>query len=556
MTMSHRHLRAVSAAAALVLSAVCVQAATVWTSTATQGTAVTSLLSATDLGVLPASEPLTVRLGLQVQNKAALLQMVKNANDPSNAMYGKFLTPAEFATMFAPSTTQVNAVVSYLQTTGFSNIVVEPNHLLISADGTSSQAQAAFHTKLEQVSQFNQTAFVNLTPAQVPAALAGTVSAVLGLNTVGKMKPPTAKPSSATLPQYLVSYNPKQFQHIYGADTMAPASNVMIAIMAEGDMTGVIQDLRTEEAAFGLPRVNYQVKQVGLASTDTSGQDEWDLDSQYSSGMAGTLRNLYLYTTTSLSDSDLALEFSRWATDNLAKGASASLGECEAYPYLDGSMVVDDMIFLEAAAQGQTFFASSGDTGSFCPLPAVSMNGVPAGAPLVSYPAASPYVVGVGGTTLLTDRSGNYQSEVSWYSGGGGLSQFEAAPSWQAAAVSLLSTAGTRGVPDMALDADPNSGATVYVDGAPETVGGTSLSSPMALGVWARALENNPKLGFASPRLYRLYTGNGLTPSYPEGGFHDITVGTNGLYSAGPGYDLNTGLGSPIVSQITAALAK
>ena len=437
MTMSHRHLRAVSSAAALVLSAVSVQAATVWTSTATKGTAVTSLLSATDLGVLPVSQPLTVRLGLQVQNKAALLALVKNTSDPTNAMYGRFLTPAEFATMFAPSTTQVNAVVSYLQAAGFSNIVVEPNHLLISADGTSAQAQAAFNTKLEQVSQFNQTAFVNLTPAQVPAALASTVSAVLGLNTVGKMKPPTTRPSASTLPQYLVSYNPKQFQHIYGADTTAPASNVMIAIMAEGDMTGVIKDLRTEEAAFGLPKVNYQVKQVGLASTDTSGADEWDLDSQYSSGMAGTLRNLYLYTTTTLSDSDLALEFSRWATDNLAKGASASLGECEAFPYLDGSMVVDDMIFLEAAAQGQTFFASSGDTGSFCPLPVVGVNGVPAGAPLVSYPAASPYVVGVGGTTLLTDASGNYESETSWYSGGGGLSQFETTPSWQAAAVGL-----------------------------------------------------------------------------------------------------------------------
>src|SRR6202000_773157 len=154
------------------------------------------------------------------------------------------------------------------------------------------------------------------------------------------------------------------------------------------------------------------------------------------------------------------LEFSRWVTDNKAKAASASLGECEVFPYLDGSMVVDDMIFLEAAAQGQTFFASSGDTGSFCPV-GVGTNGVPAGAPFVQYPAASPYVVGVGGTTLLTNTNGNYTTDTSWHRGGGVLSQCELPGSWQSAAVSLLSSTNTRAVPDIALDADPESGANV-----------------------------------------------------------------------------------------------
>jgi pseudomonalisin len=260
--------------------------------------------------------------------------------------------------------------------------------------------------------------------------------------------------------------------------------------------------------------------------------------------MAGTVKQLYLYTATSLTDSDLALDISKWVTDDKAKGASASLGECELFPYLDGAMTVMDMEFAEAAAQGQTFFASSGDTGSFCPAGPAGVNGVPAGAPLVSYPAASPYVVGVGGTTLLVNQDGNYDEEVAWYAGGGGLSQFETAPYWQTAAVPLVSIASTRGVPDVAMDADPETGATVYVNGAPEGVGGTSLSSPLALGVWARALSRNSKVGFASPLLYSLYDGTGLVGAYPKGGFHDITVGANGLYAAAPGYDLTTGLGS------------
>jgi pseudomonalisin len=395
------------------------------------------------------------------------------------------------------------------------------------------------------------TGFVNITSAALPAEIAPSVLSVLGLNTIGQMRSTLALPG----PQYLASYTPKQFQTIYGATDASTGKTASIAIMAEGNMTGVIADLRTAEAAFGLPKVPVQVVQVGVASPDVSGADEWDMDTQYSTGMANDVKKLYLYTTTSLSDSDLALEFSHWVTDDLAKAASASLGECEIFPYIDGSMAIDDEIFLEAAAQGQTFFASSGDTGSFCPVGPAGVNGVPLGAPLVNYPAASPYVVGVGGTSLLTNTDGSYNSEITWATGGGGISQFEGSPNWQASAVSLLGTANLRGVPDIAMDADPNSGAIVYVDGAAEEVGGTSLSSPLALGVWARAMSANHKIGAAGPRLYGLYDGTTTPATYPKGGFHDIVLGTNTLYTALPGYDLTTGLGTFIVDQFVAGVS-
>ncbi len=530
---------------------------TAWVPTATRALTVSSLLGAADLGRVPSAQVITVRLGMKVQNLAALQSLVRAQADPSSPAYGRFLTPAQFMQLFTPSEAQADSVVSYLRGAGFTNIVVEQNGLLISAKGTAAKAELAFNTALEQVVIGSNTLFINTAPAQVPAALGNVVSAVLGLNTVGHMVSPLALPSA---PQYLVSYNPKQFQVVYNANTVAPATKASIAIMAEGDLTGVVTDLRTEEAAFGLPKVPLTIVPVGVASTDVSGADEWDLDTQYSSGMAQGLHRLYVYDTTSLSDSDLALEFSRWASQDVAKAASASLGECEIFPYVDGSMAIDDMIFLEAASQGQTFFASAGDTGSFCPIGPAGVNGVPAGAPFVNYPAASPYVVGVGGTTLLTNADGSYNSEITWNTGGGGLSQFETSPAWQEAAVAVLATSGLRGVPDVAMDADPNSGATVYVNGAPETVGGTSLSSPLSLGVWARAVSANPKLGFASPRIYSLYNGTGGTGgvlgSYPDGGFHDIVVGNNGLYSATPGYDLTTGLGTFIVNQFVAALSK
>ena len=528
-------------------------AQTTWVNTATKGTTVTQLDRATDLGPTVGDQAITVRVGLPIRNRAALEAYVKAINDPSNSLYGQSLTPSQFAASYGATSGQIAAVSNYLKSSGFTNVAVEPNNLLIGASGTVAQANKAFNTRIEEFNQYGATAYGNLTPAQVPQSLAGSVTAVLGLNTIGQMRPTLVTRTQVATPQYAVSYNPQDFWKIYGASTVPAASNATIAIMAEGNLTQVLKDLRTAEKAFRLPQVPYTVIQVGIASPDTSGEDEWDLDTQYSTGMAGTVKHLYIYDTTSLTDSDLALEISRWATQGYAKAASASLGECEFFPFLDGSMVVMDNAFLEGAAQGQTFFASTGDTGSFCPVGAAA-NGVPAGAPFVNYPASSQYVVGAGGTTLLAASGDVYDQETAWYAGGGGISQFEYCPYWQSAAGVTACENSSKGIPDVAMDADPYSGANVYYNGSILIVGGTSLSSPLALGTWARMISANPKLGFASPHLYGLYKGTTTPGTYPHGGFHDIVAGTNGLYTALPGWDYTTGLGSFWVSQMYAEI--
>jgi subtilase family serine protease len=544
------------AAALATTSAITMNAQTVWTSTATQGISVSQLASAADYGPAPTSQAITVRVALKLQNQAALNTYIQNINNPNNALYGQSLTPAQFAATYAPANAQVQQVVSYLQSQGFENVTVEPNNLLISADGTVAQASAAFNTPIEQFAQFGNIVYGNTAPAQVPASLGNIVAAVLGLNTIGQMKPMLVKQSTVSAPQYLISYTPQNFWQIYSANGVPAASKATIAIMAEGDLSGVLSDFKAAEKSWGFPSFPVTVVPVGIASTDTSGADEWDLDTQYSTGMAGGLvKHLYIYDTTSLTDSDLALEISRWATDDKAKAGSASLGECEVFPYIDGSMLVDDESFAEAAAQGQSFFASTGDTGSFCPAE-VGENGVPAGVPMVNYPASSQYVTGVGGTTVLTDSDGNYDIETAWYAGGGGISQFEYSPFWQTAANIPSSELGDKGIPDISMDADPESGANVYVNGAWEGVGGTSLSSPLALGVWARMISANPKLGFASLTYYGLYDGTGAVGSYPNGGFHDILTGCNGLYCATPGWDYTTGLGTLWVNQLYDDLKK
>lgn len=547
----HRLCRLIGAAAMVCFMPMAADAAG-WSATATQGL---PLAEATSLGTLDPATPMHVAVALALPDAAGLRALVRAQNTPGSGVYGTVLTPDAFAADYAPSEAAVSAVTGYLASAGLTDIAVEPNHLFVTASGSAAQIAQAFNTQLGLFSQNGQRVFANILPAQVPASLDGIVLAVLGLNNVpATTHPKQVTPCTITTPACLrLEYDPSTYWKAYDVATVPSANATSIAVMAEGDLSGVVTDLRSFEALEKLPQVPVTIVPVGVASTDTSGSDEWDLDTQYTTGMAGTARRLYIYDTTSLSDSDTAMEFNRWVTQDVAQVANASFSECEFLAFLDGAMMAEDQVFLQGAAQGQTLFASTGDTGSFCSVG--TPNGVPLGAPFVGYPASSPYVVGVGGTTLVTNADGSYSAEVAWYAGGGGLSQFEAAPYWQSGIVPTDVTGSPlndRALPDVSMDADPNTGAIVIVAGQQEIVGGTSLSSPLAVGTWARLQSSHAnRLGFASPKLYAGYAPFGTVPtSLPTGptqsvdGFHDILLGTNGLFDSLPDYDLTTGLGT------------
>ena len=149
-----------------------------------------------------------------------------------------------------------------------------------------------------------------------------------------------------------------------------------------------------------------------------------------------------------------------------------------------------------------------------------------------------------------------YQSEIAWNAGGGGASPVENGGDWQNGVVPTA-TAGVRGLPDVAFDADPNTGALIYVDGTPTQIGGTSLSSPLAMGLWTRIQSSHSgTLGFAPPKLYAYYVANGgsAVSAATAPGFHDVVLGGNGTYVATPGWDYTTGLGSWDVAALSAAL--
>jgi kumamolisin len=199
-----------------------------------------------------------------------------------------------------------------------------------------------------------------------------------------------------------------------------------------------------------------------------------------------------------------------------------------------------DQALADAAALGVTTCVAAGDNGS--------SDGQASGNH-VDFPASSPNALGCGGTRLdASPTTGAISSETVWNdlpSGGatgGGVSDVFAQPSWQATAGVPVSGGSTgRGVPDVAGNADPQTGYQILVDGQQQIVGGTSAVAPLWAGLLARLVQaTGQPFGLIQPALYA-----GVSPGVAVAGFRDITSGNNGSYSAGPGWDACTGLGSP-----------
>jgi pseudomonalisin len=534
----------------LSIAAATVTAAMAFAPSALAGTAGTSawrVRNASASGAYSASR-MSVTLALAARNESALKALVAKPHAP--------LTPAQFNAQFAPSTATVDSIRSWAAANDLTVSSVSSNRLLVTLTGSSSQLSSALQTSLQRFhSAADGNFFAASKAAHLPASFGSSVSAVLGLSSLSKVALPqpslrsasalsTGKSSVAALGlptlNYPASYTPQQLTAMYDAPSTATGSGQQLAIITEGDVSAPKADLATFEKTYGLPSVTWNQINVGTPSTDTSGDDEWDLDSQYSTAFAPGVSTLNVYVGPSLDDADILTTVNKWVTDDIAKQGSFSAGECDILADASGFTSGLDAVLQQADAQGQTMFFSSGDTGSQCPA-ITGVNGVPAGIPDTNYPASSPFGIGVGGTSVLNN---NPLSEIGWYAGGGGLSPVEPAAAFQANAKVLGVTAPpTRGVPDVSLDADPESGYDVVVGGAVETIGGTSASAPSWQGIWARVNGANAGLGFAGPVLYS---------TEPSTAFHDITVGSNTAYTAGPGYDLVTGLGTPDIAKLVS----
>jgi subtilase family serine protease len=447
------------------------------------------------------------------------------------------LTSEEMAATYLPTEDQAQAVVAYLRSAGYRNIVVAPNRMLVTAEGSAAVAESTFRTTMAHVATVDgRDAIANTTDVTIPEELQATVLSVIGLQTVHEAHTfaRVVSPDALT-PQAVTGHNPVEFASIYSAAGQTTGAGVPVGIITQGRITQTITDLNTFTANNGLPTVTTTTVNTNGTSTDTSGVIEWNLDSQDVVGAAGgQVGRIIFYNIPTLSTSNLTADINTVVSRNETKIINVSLGLCETSANSDGSLAAEDQLFAMAQAQGQTFSISTGDDGA---------DECGNGGTVASWPASSAHVMAISGTRLDASTT-TWNSEVVWNdlaagggATGGSLSTIIAKPAFQNGFVS-----GTkRGVADVSFTGAPASGARIVLNGGTSQVGGTSLSAPLFAGFWARAIAvKGAGVGFAAPLIYAL----------PAGDFHDVTSGNNGGSTAGAGYDLATGRGSIIVSSM------
>ncbi|KVE27401.1 hypothetical protein WS67_11520 [Burkholderia singularis] len=504
-------------------------------------------------------EPVSIAIALKLRNENALNNYIHELFRRGSPSYHHFLSAKDSVATYAPTQQQAQAVADYLTRQGFTHVRIAPNRLVVSADGTVGAARNAFRTEIAHFTRAGHSGIANTTDIQIPASLSGQVDHVTGLQTLNRMQTFSLQhPSYTTLNSGAAAYAPQEFATVYHAGNTPAGTGTTVALIGWGNMTNPVNDLVQMEKSQNLAAVPTSIEPTSTdSSNDDSTQVEWGMDAQAIVGISGGVKELIFYTSggnyvqdpktkswysEGSYNSELLKAINLAVSDNKAKVINMSWGLAECR----GDAGWADSAFKLGVTQGQTFVAATGDNGAY---PCEDSNHhAPANGSYssntelsVNYPASSPYVVAVGGTTLNTSASDVYNSEASWPYSGGGISGEESTPTWQP------SSYAHRALPDLAFDADStNSPILIYLtqsqtanisqSGFGYAYGGTSLAAPLFVGAWARLeTANKNGMGFAAPAIYSYST------TFP---FHDVTTGNNGYYSAAAGWDSATGWGS------------
>ncbi len=413
--------------------------------------------------------------------------------------------------------------------------------------GTAADIQKAFGVALEQKMIDGAQYRVREGVIHLPASLSGMVEAVLGLDNRPQARPhfrvhqPRAKSAAPS------SYTPLQVAEAYNFPASASGAGQTIGIIELGG--GYRQaDLAAYFKTLGLAAPAITAVSVdggkNKPSTASGADGEVMLDVEVAASVApGAKVAVYFTPNTDQGFLD-AITIAVHDAANKPSVISISWGGPES-SWTAQSMTAMDEACQSAAALGVTITVAAGDNGS---TDGGTGNNV-------DFPASSPHVLACGGTKL--DANGaTIVSEVVWNelannegATGGGVSNVFALPSWQAKAQvpAATTTTGGRGVPDVAGDADPTTGYTIRVDGQTMVIGGTSAVAPLWAGLVAVANQQlGTQVGFIQPAIYA---------AKAAAAFNDITQGNNGAFSASPGWDACSGLGSPIAGKLIPLLA-
>jgi kumamolisin len=454
----------------------------------------------------------------------------------------------ELAAEYGARDEDVAAVRAFAAQYGLSVGEVDPGRRVVKLRGTVDAVAQAFG--VESLQLFEHPSLGRYRgregPLTIPRELDGVITGVFGID---------ERPQARTYvrPQipaaHATSYTPLQVAAAYTFPTGLTGSGETVGIIELGG--GFSQtDLDTYFAGLGLTPPS--VTAVGVdGGTNSPGVDENAdaevmLDIEVAGAVApGAKSAVYFSTNTDQGFID-AVSTAVHDTTNKPSIVSISWGGPED-SWTQQARTQMEQVLTEGAAVGVTVTVAAGDNGS--------TDGVTDGKQHVDFPASAPHALGCGGTSLQIS-SGQVESEVVWNgmpsdgAGGGGISIEFAVPSYQSG-VKMPANADTgdpgRGVPDVAGNADPQTGYSILVDGSRESVGGTSAVAPLWAGLIALINESlGQPVGFFQPRLYQ--------GSVPSAGFRDITQGGNGAYTAAPGWDPCTGLGTPHGGALLSAL--
>ena len=522
---------------------------------------------------------ITLMLKPTAAQQAALEELLAEQQDPASPNYHNWLTPETYADRFGSSAADLDRIAAWLRSEGFAVTYTARGRDFISFSGTAGQVQAALRTEIHRYQVGSEAHFANATELALPAAIEPMVAAVLGLNDFHPRPPRRQLRSYYNADDGTHGLFPDDLKTIYDVAPMFKygytGAGQSIAIVGESDFKPDDISLFRERA--GMPDTTVQPIPVGTYPGFNDAEVEADLDLEWAGGMAPGATLIYVMSD----DADYAAYYA--IDNNLAPILSESYGLCE----YQAGMARRGLYYYEVQAkkgnaEGITWLASSGDSGAAgCDYDAtVATQGLG-----VSLPASVPEVTAVGGTqfnegsgTYWLASNGTYGGsalsyipETAWNdttvslqlggtiaSSGGGLSAIYKKPAWQTGAG--VPNDGARDLPDMSLTAsgieDPY---LVVSEGGFYTVGGTSASAPSFAGILAllnqylvqNKIQTKSGLGNINPTLYSMASKAGV--------FHDITTGSNIVpcqeltancvngqfgYTAGPGYDLVTGLGS------------
>ncbi|HTV39016.1 MAG TPA: S53 family peptidase [Candidatus Sulfotelmatobacter sp.] len=500
------------------------------------------------LGELPATERLDVVIGLPLRNQTILTNLLEQLYDPADSRFHRYLTPAQFAAEFGPSQQDYDSVIAFAKANGLTVTRTHTNRTLVDVNASVADIERVFHVTLRTYRHPTESRTFFAPDRDPTVDLATPILSIKGLDNyslphrMGHTTPPSVTKNQQTGTGPYGFFIGSDYRHAYAPGVPLTGAGQSVALFElDGYYPGDITNYEALANEPDVPLTNILVDGFsGVPPDGDTGNEEVSLDIEIVISMAPGLSKVLVYEGPSDSVQNFDDVLNQIATDDAAEQVSSSWGFT-----IDATT---EQILQQYAAQGQSFFEACGDGGAY------------PGA--VNTPADDPLVTCVGGTVLTTvTNSEEWSSETTWQNGGGGISTVYAIPTWQQG-INMTTNQGSiysRNVPDVAMVAADC--WAISDNGEGEIEFGTSISAPMWAGFIAlaneqAALAGKPSLGQLDPLLYAI----GKNPTNYATAFHDITTGNDtnssspNRFFAEPGYDLCTGWGTPVGSNLINAL--